>query len=95
MKKCLQKLSFVLFTLLSLNAISQNQVYWKEGFQPDATPACDLGTVAPTVTGGNYFNGNAGSWYGFNVYSTTGPTGSCPTGASNSHVRYKNISGGR
>ena len=89
MKKCLQKLSFVLFTLLSLNAISQNQVYWKEGFQPDATPACDLGTVAPTVTGGNYFNGNAGVWYGYNVYRTTG-TG-CPAG--NAHVRYKNISG--
>lgn len=89
MKKYLQKLAFVLFTLISLNAMSQNQVYWREGFEPSATPACDLTIVAPTVTGGAYFNGNAGSWYGFNVFSTTG-TG-CPAG--NSHPRFKNISG--
>jgi Secretion system C-terminal sorting domain len=89
MKKNVQKLLALAFTLFTLNAISQNEVYWKEGFEPGATPACDLGTVAPTATGGNYFNGNAGSWYGFNVYRTTG-TG-CPAG--NNHVRYKNISG--
>lgn len=89
MKKSLHKLLFCSLMLLSATSFSQNQVYWKEGFQPDATPACDLGTVAPTTTGGAYFNGNAGVWYGFNVYRTTG-TG-CPAG--NPHVRYKNISG--
>jgi Secretion system C-terminal sorting domain len=87
------------FTLLSLATIlamlivnvasAQNQVYWREGFEPSATPACDLTTVAPTATGGKYFAGNAGSWYGFNIYRTTG-TG-CPAG--NNHVRYKNIAG--
>jgi len=69
--------------------MAQNQEYWREGFEPSATPACNLGTVSPTATGGLYFNGNVGSWYGFNVYRTTG-TG-CPAG--NNHVRYKNISG--
>jgi hypothetical protein len=89
MKKSLQKLSLLAFVLLSLNSMAQNQEYWREGFEPSATPACNLGTVSPTATGGLYFNGNVGSWYGFNVYRTTG-TG-CPAG--NNHVRYKNISG--
>lgn len=90
MKKNLRKLFFLGITsLLSINSFSQNQEYWREGFEPSATPACTLGTVAPTATGGSYFIGNAGSWYGFNVYRTTG-TG-CPAG--NNHVRYKNISG--
>ncbi len=92
MKKNLRKLSLLAFVLLSLNSMAQNQVYWKEGFEPGQTSpdvSCDLTTTAPTVTGGVYFNGNAGSWYGFNVYRTTG-TG-CPAG--NNHVRYKNISG--
>ncbi len=89
MKKSLQKLSLLAFVLLSLNSMAQNQEYWREGFEPGATPACTLGTVSPTATGGLYFAGNAGSWYGFNVYRSTG-TG-CPAG--NNHVRYKNISG--
>ena len=90
MKKNLQKFILIAFTsLCGLSAFSQNQTYWNEGFEPSATPACDLVTVSPTVSGGNYFNGNAGVWYGNNVYRTTG-TG-CPSG--NNHVRYKNISG--
>jgi hypothetical protein len=76
---------FTLFCVASLNA--QNQEYWREGFNPE--DGCDLSTVSPTVTGGAYFTGGIGSWYGFNVYRTTG-TG-CPTG--NNHIRYKNISG--
>lgn len=77
------------FSISKLSA--QNQEYWREGFEPSPVTgtACDLITTSPTVTGGAYFNGNAGVWYGFNVYRTTG-TG-CPAG--NNHVRYKNISG--
>ena len=90
MKKSLQKLFLItVSTFIGVTSFSQNQVYWREAFQPDLTPACNLGTAAPTVTGGSYFNGNAGVWYGFNVYRTTG-TG---CGAGNAHVRYKNISG--
>ncbi|MBP9214451.1 MAG: T9SS type A sorting domain-containing protein [Chitinophagaceae bacterium] len=89
MKKNFYKLTLVsllsLFCVAGLNA--QNQEYWREGFNPE--DGCDLGTVAPTVTGGTYFIGGIGTWYAFNVYRTTG-TG-CPAG--NNHVRYKNISG--
>lgn len=55
---------FTLFCVASLNA--QNQEYWREGFNPE--DGCDLSTVSPTVTGGAYFTGGIGSWYGFNVY---------------------------
>jgi hypothetical protein len=89
MKKSLQKLFLLTLVLSGLNSMAQNQEYWREGFEPSATPACTLGTVSPTATGGSYFTGNAGTWYGFNVYRTTG-TG-CPAG--NNHVRYKNIAG--
>lgn len=87
---------FIFASLLTLTSITglnaQNQVYWREGFEPSTEggiPVCDLTTVAPTATGGYFFNGNVGSWYGYNIYRTTG-TG-CPAG--NNHVRYKNISG--
>jgi hypothetical protein len=98
MKKRLQKLFILsILTLIGVQSFSQNQVYWKEGFEPNPSdttlPKCNLFPVAPTVTGGAYFNGNGGSWYGYNVYRTTGSTGSCPSGASNNHVRYKNIAG--
>lgn len=92
MQKIFTKKRFLFVFLLSfqLVAFSQNQEYWREGFEPNgAAVDCNLTTTAPTVTGGNYFTGNAGSWYGFNIYRTTG-TG-CPAG--NNHVRYKNISG--
>lgn len=70
-----------------ISAKAQNEVYWREGFQSDQ--GCDLTSIAPTATGGSYFTGQAGTWYAFNAYRTTG-TG-CPAG--NDHVRYKNISG--
>lgn len=92
MKKKLHKLFIGSFLLLALNSFSQNQVYWREGFEPGQTaPAvsCDLTTTNPSAAVSYYFNGNAGVWYGKNVYRTTG-TG-CPTG--NNHVRYRNISG--
>ncbi len=90
MKKSLHKLMFVtILSLIGITSFSQNQVYWREGFQPDATPACDLITASPGAAVSYYFNGNAGGWYGNNVYRTTG-TG-CPAG--NAHVRAKNISG--
>ena len=66
---------------------AQNQEYWREGFQPEA--GCDLTTTNPTTAVAYYFNGQAGVWYGANLYRTTG-TG-CPSG--NAHVRYKNIAG--
>lgn len=94
MKRNFYKFTFasllVLFFLTGLNA--QNQVYWREGFEPSTEggiPVCDLTTTSPAVAVSYFFNANAGSWYGNNVYRTTG-TG-CPAG--NNHVRYKNISG--
>lgn len=89
-----------LLTLITLcvvvncvDATAQNQVYWREGFEPAPSPAtlqaCNLTTTIPTSSGGFYFNGNTGVWYGFNVFRTTG-TG-CPAG--NNHVRYRNIIG--
>ncbi len=80
----------LLFLSFQFVSFSQNQVYWREGFEPfGAAVNCDLGIIAPTAKDSNYFNGNAGRWYGKNIYRTTG-TG-CPAG--NNHVRYKNISG--
>jgi len=87
MKKCLQSLLFVFALYSANNAVAQNQVYWREGFEPSATPACDLGTVKPTAFTPGYFNGNAGVWYSGGVYRTTG-TG-CPAG--NNHVRLSNF----
>ena len=90
MKKSLHKLFIIsIATLLGVQSFSQNQVYWKEGFEPSGTPACNLVSTTPTAAVNYYFNGNAGVWYGNNVYRTTG-TG-CPAG--NAHVRFQNISG--
>jgi hypothetical protein len=94
MKKNLRKFLLIAITsFIGVTAFSQNQVYWKEGFEPSpgdtSIPKCNLVTAAPTATGGTYFSGNGGVWYGKNVYRTTG-TG-CPAG--NNHIRFKNISG--
>lgn len=87
MKRNLQKLLFVACAMISINSFAQNQVYWREGFEPSATPACDLSTTKPTTFTPGYFTGNAGSWYSGGVYRTTG-TG-CPAG--NNHVRLSNF----
>jgi len=93
MIKTVRTIFFSVLLLTSLKSIGQNQVYWREGFEPGSTAAnfspCDLTAVSPTTNSSYYFTGNAGSWYGSNVYRTTG-TG-CPAG--NNHLRYKNISG--
>ncbi len=91
MKTLITKLftALIFIVAVSTSGLSQNQVYWREGFEPNSIPACNLTTVAPTASGGNYFDGNAGTWYGHNVYRTTG-TG-CPSG--NNHLRFRNISG--
>jgi hypothetical protein len=97
MKKSLQKLFLLTLVLSGLNSMAQNQVYWREGFEPSGTPACDLSatnptSITPTVTSVDYyFNGNAGIWYGHNVYRTTGNP--CAN-AGAPHVRYRNIPGG-
>lgn len=87
MKRNLQKLLCIAFAVVSINTFAQNQVYWREGFEPSATPACDLSTVKPTTFSPGYFTGNAGVWYSGGVYRTTG-TG-CPAG--NNHVRLSNF----
>lgn len=91
MKKSLHKLFILsIATLLGVQSFSQNQVYWREGFEPSGTPACDLTTTNPTAAVSYYFNGNAGVWYGNNVYRTTG-TGCASAGLP--HVRFRNING--
>jgi len=95
----MKKIYLPLVTFVAMITIScftkanaQNEVYWREGFQPDA--GCDLTTTAPTTTGGMFFNGQAGVWYAFNAYRTTG-TGCTAAGDPNPnpHVRYRNIAG--
>ncbi len=91
MKKEIYLLTFCVLALFSFSTVlkAQNQVYWREGFEPDA--GCDLTTTNPTAAVSYYFNGNAGVWYGNNVYRTTGTACASPFGAN--HVRYRNIAG--
>ncbi len=94
MKKNLQKLFVLLTVFIAVNASAQNQVYWREGFEPSSTPACDLTTTnptsitpAPTSDISYYFNGVGGSWYAKNAYRTTGTN--CGNGTN--HVRFRNM----
>lgn len=80
----------VLITCSVQLAKAQNQVYWREGFQPES--GCDLTTTNPAAPVSYYFNGSAGVWYGVNLYRTTGTGCASPYGAN--HVRYRNIAGG-
>lgn len=91
MKRKIYKAFVVTFLVLSFSQIikAQNQVYWREGFQPES--GCDLTTTSPTAQVSYYFNGSAGVWYGNNVYRTTGTGCASPYGLG--HVRYKNIAG--
>ena len=96
MKKNLRYVLFAVFATFSFLSVSaQNQVYWREGFEP--TENSDLTTTSPTASVGYYFTGSNGtygptSWYGFNIYRTTG-TSCTLSGYGANHVRYKNISG--
>ena len=80
--------------LVSLQA--QNQVYWKEGFDPNATSGSTIPTTIPTVpiTGAYYVSNAPGSWYIYGAYRTTGSsTNNCssviPTITTN-HIRFSN-----
>jgi hypothetical protein len=70
-------------------------LYWRDGFQPNLIPACNLTTINPTTFNRFYFNGNAGSWYGAGVYlsGSIAGTGNCPSTVANYHVRSRNITG--
>ena len=94
------KYFYILFMIAFFQSglTAQNQVYWKEGFEPSGPSPCNLTTTAPTSNTTAYFTGNAGQWYGFNVLRTPTATGAgvsrgCPNGTPNHHVRYKNIFG--
>ena len=88
-RKIYKAVLFTVMLLCSVHSIkAQNQVYWREGFQPES--GCDLTSTAPTAQVSYYFNGSAGVWYGNNVYRTTG-TGCAAFGLA--HVRYRNIAG--
>ncbi|TAE18089.1 MAG: hypothetical protein EAY72_00815, partial [Bacteroidetes bacterium] len=96
MQKFLLTTLLFIGTFISLQSFAQNNLYWRDGFQPDLTPACDLTTTIPTTFQSFYFTGNAGRWYGAGVYLTGGTpntTGNCPLNVSNFHVRGRNISG--
>lgn len=91
--------TFFLFAVLTLctqfAAQAQNQVYWREGFEPNegttlTTTNPTSITPTPTTDITYFFNGVGGSWWGRNVYRTTG-TG-CPTG--NNHPRFRNMGTG-
>ncbi|MDI9366110.1 MAG: T9SS type A sorting domain-containing protein [Flavobacterium sp.] len=72
---------------------AQNQEYWREGFQSEqgsTLPTTNPTSITTTTNVDYYFSGVGGSWWGRNVYSTTG-TG-CPVG--NNHPRFKNMGTG-
>ena len=76
----------------SYQIYAQNETYWTEEFTRTGVPnPCNLSTTIPTSAGGAFFNGNAGTWYGFNVYSTSSI--GCTSSSSLDHVRFKNVSG--
>lgn len=91
MKKKLLNLSFsaLLFFILPLDSLmaQTNVPYWIETF---TGPACNLTTTAPTSSDvQGYFNGaNSGSWWGRNIFSTTGTA--CINNSAD-HVRFKYI----
>jgi hypothetical protein len=95
MKKFLLKAMLFSLLFISLQSTAQNELYWRDGFQPNLSPACDLTTINPTTFNRFYFNGNAGRWYGAGVYLTGGiaGTGNCPSTEPNFHVRSRNITG--
>ncbi len=84
------------FSTTTLSVFAQNQVYWREGFEPETT---DLTTINPTsmspVPTSNvtyYFNGIGGSWYALNTYRTTGSA--CPSPYGANHPRFRNMGTG-
>lgn len=92
MKKFIQKALLLSTLFISIKSQSQNQVYWREGFEPDqgtTLPTTNPTSLTPTPTTDvtYFFNGVGGSWWGKNVYRTTG-TG-CPPG--NNHPRFRNM----
>lgn len=93
-KRLLTVTSVFALTLIfcTSNVNAQNQEYWREGFQSEqgsTLPTTNPTSITPTPTTNveYYFSGVGGSWWGRNVYSTTG-TG-CPSG--NSHPRFRNM----
>lgn len=94
MEKHLQKFLSLLLIIFSTSAFAQNEVYWKEGFEPSA--GCDLVTTVPTATPtGAYFTGNNGtSWYTYGAYRTSGSAANNCSGVISSigvnHVRFSN-----
>jgi hypothetical protein len=96
MKKKLQKILLLLSLSVSLSATAQNQVYWREGFEPTSTPPSDLTTTnptnilpAPTTNISYYFTGIGGSWFALNAYRTTG--NACPSPYGANHPRFRNM----
>lgn len=76
-------------TLVQVQA--QNQVYWREGFEPGSTPPCTIpatstGVVTPG-TGIGYFTMGSGTWYVAGAYRTTG-TACSNNNNGPSHIRF-------
>jgi Secretion system C-terminal sorting domain len=93
MKKSLQKLfTLSIATLLSMQSFSQNQVYWREGFEP--SQGCNLTNTAPTAFSSSYFQSGTGTWYGGGIYRTNGTIGTTAcAGTGVAHVRFQSITG--
>jgi hypothetical protein len=84
---------FVAFALLVtfVHLQAQNQVYWREGFEPGSTPPCTIpatstGVVTPG-TGIGYFTMGSGTWYVAGAYRTTG-TACANNNNGPSHIRF-------
>lgn len=104
MKKQLQKMKQIglQICLLAVTVVStqaQNQVYWREGFETEhPTKPCNITSTAPTAgniaaTAG-YYQGNAGQWYVYGAYRTTGSASNNCSGVITTiginHLRFSN-----
>jgi hypothetical protein len=71
---------------------AQNEVYWREGFELGGLTPCAFPSSAPVapIPAGVELASNAGSWFVYGAYRTTGSACGSPYGAD--HVRFtKNV----
>ena len=99
MKKNLQRgLVSFLGLILSLSAIAQNQVYWREGFELGAAQPNTFPTAAPVAgniaASAGHYQSNAGTWYVYGAYRSNGSaSNNCSavvSGIGIAHVRFSN-----
>jgi Secretion system C-terminal sorting domain len=84
---------FIAFAFIAafFQSQAQNQVYWREGFEPGSTPPCTVPStstgVATPGTGIGYFTMGSGTWYIAGAYRTTGTACTNNNNGPN-HIRF-------